>query len=76
MTTYKNLGGNSGVVAYEIHDLSIVVQFRSGKHTVYIYTEDSVGSNNLSLMKMLAEHGQGLNGFINRYVKYKYSMRL
>ena len=75
-TPYKNLGGNSGVVAYDIYDKGIVVQFRSGKHTVYLYTEASVGSVNLLMMKMLAERGRGLNGFINRHVKYDYSQRL
>jgi len=76
MATYKNLGGNSGVVAYDIYDESIVVQFRKGKQTIYVYTKDSAGKTNLDMMKWLAEYGQGLNGYINRYAKYRYSFKM
>lgn len=74
-TPYKNLGGNSGVKEYAIRDWGIYVIFKKGKHTIYFYTEDSVGLTNLNKMKQAAERGRGLNGFINRHVKYTYARR-
>jgi|GEM_PF-121704 len=65
METYKNLGGNSGVVAYLIGDDSIVVRFASGQHTFYRYTYASAGSEAVERMKSLAAAGRGLNGFIS-----------
>mgnify|MGYP000881861383 FL=1 len=34
MTPYKNINGNSNVVAYSIGEKSITVQFKSGTYTV------------------------------------------
>lgn len=41
MKPYKNINGNSNVVAYSIEEESITVQFKSGKYTVYTYTYES-----------------------------------
>lgn len=71
MKRYKNLGGDSGVVAYEIGSDFIKVQFSDG--SVYRYTYASAGSHNIEHMKQLAENGHGLNSFINTTVRYKYS---
>ena len=70
MERYKNLGGDSNVVAYEVGPGSISVQFSDG--SVYCYTDRSAGSENVSRMQSLARSGQGLNNFINTHVKYKY----
>lgn len=70
---YRNLGGNSGVAAYEIRSDFIRVQFSTG--AIYRYTYESAGKDNIESMKKLAEKGQGLNGFINRNVKYRYAAR-
>lgn len=74
MELYKNLGGNSGVSAYEIGDESITVQFNSG--AVYLYTYKSAGSSNIETMKSLAMAGKGLNSFIMRNVKEGYESKL
>ena len=73
MERYKNLNGNSGIVAYEIGEDFVRVKFSSGG--IYLYTNESAGKNNLYQMKKLAVGGRGLNSFINRYVKYKYAIR-
>ena len=74
MEHYKNLGGDSGVVAYEIGNDSITVQFRDG--SVYLYNNQSTGSSNIERMKSLAISGQGLNSFIGRVVKKGYASKL
>lgn len=68
MTPYKNLSGNSGVEAYEIGPDFIRVQFRKTSKT-YLYTHASAGASNIEEMKVLAEAGQGLSGFISQNVR-------
>jgi len=74
MERYKNLGGDSGVSAYEIGDDSITVQFSTG--AVYLYTYRSAGSANIEEMKLLAAAGEGLNSYIKRYVNKGYESKL
>jgi hypothetical protein len=74
MERYRNLGGDSGVAAYEIGSDSIKVQFRDG--AVYLYNSQSAGSSNIEQMKSLATSGQGLNSFISRVVKKGYASKL
>lgn len=73
MERYKNLGGNSGVVAYEIGSDFIRVQFSDG--SIYLYTYASAGSHNIEHMKQLARNGQGLNSFINTIVRKAYARK-
>ncbi len=73
MEPYQNLSGNSGVAAYEIGEDYIRVQFTSG--SVYVYTYDSAGADNIEQMKRLARKGQGLNTFINTNVREEYARR-
>lgn len=63
MQDYQNLGGNSGVSAYEINEDSISVKFKTG--TVYKYSNGSAGSAHIENMKKLAIAGTGLNSYIN-----------
>ena len=70
MERYKNLGGDSGVVAYEIGPDFMRVQFSGG--AIYLYTYSSAGSHNIEHMKQLARNGQGLNSFINTTVRKTY----
>lgn len=72
MERYKNLGGDSGVVGYEIGSDFIKVKFKSGSK-VYVYDHDSAGQDKIDQMKNLAKKGTGLNAFINRNVKKLYS---
>ncbi|MFK7087540.1 hypothetical protein AAFM71_01890 [Chromobacterium violaceum] len=70
MIPYKNLGGDSGVSAYDIEADQIVVQFTSGK--IYKYSYASAGYSNVEEMKRLAYAGRGLNTFIQRHVRLLY----
>lgn len=74
MERYKNLGGNSGISAYEIGDDSITVQFSDGG--VYLYTNSSAGVANIETMKRLARAGEGLNSYIQRHVRKDYKEKL
>jgi len=67
MEQYRNLAGDSGVVAYESGLDFIRVQFTSGE--TYLYTYESTGANAIEMMKTLAEQGRGLSTFISRTVK-------
>ena len=74
MKRYRNRGGDSGVVAYEIGPTSITVKFSDG--SIYLYTYQSAGSANIERMKRLAIAGEGLNSFINRRVRKRYARKL
>lgn len=74
MERYRNLGGNSGVVGYEITDGAITVQFSDD--SIYLYTAQSAGLAHLKEMHRLAVAGRGLNSFISRVVRKGYSRRL
>ncbi|RPI95407.1 MAG: hypothetical protein EHM40_03400 [Chloroflexi bacterium] len=74
METYKNLGGDSNISAYEIGIESIKVQFRDG--SVYLYNCQSAGQGNIEQMKRLAVAGEGLNSFIMRNVRKAYAAKL
>ena len=67
MIRYKNLGRDSGINSYELGPDYIRVAFE-GLH-VYLYTNDITGEENIEQMKQLAERGEGLNEFINKYVR-------
>lgn len=64
MKLYKNLGGNSPIVAYDYDTAAIYVQFKGG--AVYKYPAEKVGGENFQKMKQLADAGQGLCSFIHR----------
>lgn len=42
MERYKNIGGNSSIVAFEIGEGSIVIDFSDGSS--YLYTSQSAGA--------------------------------
>lgn len=65
MEQYKNLSGNSGVVAFQIGNDYIKVQFKDGRFTLYTYTYQSASSVAIENMKALAVRGQGLNSYIS-----------
>lgn len=72
MKAYKNLSGNSGVIAYEIGDGSITVEFNTN---TYLYTDQSAGPATIQRMHALAEAGRGLGGFINTSAKKAYARK-
>lgn len=63
MKAYKDINGDSGIAAYEYNEKSILVQFKTGK--IYEYPESNIGVAHLSMMKRLADSGDGLNAYIN-----------
>jgi hypothetical protein len=76
MERYKNLGGDSGVRAYEIGFDSVTVQFQHGG--TYVYNNQKPGTQYVEKMKTLAISGHGLNSFINSnpVVKQNYHAKL
>lgn len=75
MERYRNLGGDSGVIAFEIGDGSITVQFKDGKHRHYLYTVASTGARDVAELQKLAQAGRGLNSYITRVVGKRYARR-
>lgn len=73
MESYRNLGGNSNVSAFDISSDSITVRFGDG--ATYLYNYGSTGSGNIEHMKGLALNGSGLNSFINRNVRKQYAIK-
>ncbi len=74
MDRYENLSRDSGVVAYEIGDTSITVEFRDGSQ--YLYDSVQPGEEAVEEMKRLAVTGLGLATFINRAVRKNYARKL
>ena len=74
MERYKNIGGNSSVVAFEIGEGSIVIDFSDGSR--YLYTSQSAGASALAEMQRRAVAGRGLNSYVSRFVRKGYARRL
>jgi hypothetical protein len=70
MKKYKNLGGKSAVAQYEVAKDSVTIRFTT--HAVYIYTNQSAGSENIRKMKTLALAGKGLSAYIENNVKDRF----
>ncbi len=72
MEKYRNSGGDSGVSAFEIGSDFIIVIFK-GNHKPYRYSYGGgAGQNHVETMKRLAISGNGLNAYINNYVRNLY----
>ncbi len=71
MQRYRNLGGNSGVTAYESGADYIALQFHDD--SVYIYDHKRPGKKHVDKMKQLAVSGQGLTTYLNKYVRDNYA---
>lgn len=74
MKTYKDLGGDSGVAAYDYGSDWIQIEFKTG--SIYEYTNASAGQGNIESMKKFANSGDGLNSFINKNVRKLYSKKI
>lgn len=70
MKRYKNLSGNSGILAYDTGKDLIRVKFSDNE--IYVYTWKNPGKALVEKMKTLAEKGKGLATFINKYVRENY----
>jgi len=71
---YRNLGGNSGISAYEAGNDFIIVEFNDGSS--YLYDYNDPGEADVEHMKSLAASGRGLNSFISREVRKRYAEKL
>ena len=74
MKRYKNLGGDAGIRAYEIDEGAITIQFEDG--STYRYTDAVTGADHILEMQRLAEAGEGLTTYINRFVRERYAKKL
>lgn len=75
MERYKNLGGDSGVIAYELEQGEITVQFADGPYRNYVYDSNKPGAATVAELRRLAVAGSGLNSYITRFVRANYSRR-
>jgi hypothetical protein len=73
MVRYRNLSGDSGVVAYEIGSDWIDVKFQDG--WIYRYSYASAGPFHVEIMKGLAKDGRGLSTYVVRNVRKSYASK-
>ncbi|MBS0420445.1 MAG: hypothetical protein JSR66_22250 [Proteobacteria bacterium] len=73
MERYLNRSGNSRIVAYKVGPASITVQFSDG--SLYLYTYESAGAENIERMKELAVSGRGLSSFIAATASNRYEQK-
>lgn len=73
MKPYQGTDGDSGIAAYECGPGWIAVRFRRGG--TYRYDGRHPGAAHVLEMQRLAEAGDGLNTYINRFVRDDYSER-
>lgn len=73
MKRYRDMHGESGIIAYEPGADFIRVKFKHG--AVYVYDYTSAGQFHIERMKVLAASGQGLATFISKFVKESYARR-
>lgn len=71
---YKNLNGDSKVANYEIAKDGVIIRFAD--FSVYRYTNQSAGPDNISKMKSLAISGKGLGTFIDANVKDRFLKKI
>ncbi len=71
MNPYNDVTDEGHIIDYEIGPDFIKITFQN--NSVYTYTEESVGTDNLELMKSLAKRGSGLGSFIHYNVRYNYA---
>ena len=74
MQPYGSPGNDSGIVAYACGPHWIDIRFRHGG--MYRYDDRHPGALHVMQMQRLAEAGDGLNTYINRYVRDDYAARL
>lgn len=74
MKTYKNLSGDSGVVAYEIGRTFIKIKFE-GETGIYTFDYKRPGKYDVEIMKTLASKGEGLSTYISQEVRTNFSSK-
>ena len=71
---YKNAGGSSEVVRYEMEKDAINLVFKDG--SAYRYTNQSAAPENIAKMKSLALAGKGLGTFVKSTVKDRFCRKI
>ena len=74
MPRYKNLSGDSGVIAYEIAPDSITLTFVNGDEYRYSYIRP--GRTTVEHMKTLARRGSDLSTYVSQHVRDNYECKL
>ena len=74
MKKYKNIHGDSGVLAYETGSDFIKVLFAGNEG--YIYNYEKPGKTKVEKMKKLAVAGKGLSTYISQAVRDKFYRKL
>jgi len=74
MRRYVDVDGDSWISAYQVRPDSIVVQYRDG--ATYVYSYRSAGIAAIETMKRLANSGEHLHSFINRFARNAYAEKL
>jgi hypothetical protein len=72
LTLYGNLGGHSGVIAYQTGEDFLKVLFRN-QPRLYVYDFAEPGPAHVNRMQRLAATGLGLSGYISKHVRNSYS---
>ena len=70
---YADIGSDSGIDSYAYGEDFVQIKFKTGE--VFEYTTKSAGSANIKKLIKLAEAGDGLNTFLSRNVRKKYSRK-
>ena len=73
MKPYQGRDGDSGIAAYAYGPGWIDIRFRHGG--TYRYDDRHPGAAHVLEMQRLAESGDGLNTYINRFVRDDYADR-
>lgn len=73
MKKYRGKDGDSGIEAYACGPGWIEVRFRRGG--TYRYDSRHPGAGHVLQMQRLAESGDGLNTYINQFVRSDYASR-
>jgi len=74
MQTYKGRDGRSGIEGFEIQPDAITLRFRSDG--TYRYDATKPGLHHVHRMQRLARLGNGLNTYVNKYVRKNYAAKL
>lgn len=74
MKRYGDSTGEFRIHAFEFNADGITIEFSDG--SVYRYDSANTGLANIQQMKQLALSGKGLGGYIDRYARRNYAIRL
>ncbi len=74
MQPYQSRSRNSGVVAFDLGEDSIELEFRDGSR--YRYDAHRPGLEQVARMQQLALGGRGLTTFVNQNVRDRYAAKL